>query len=155
MTDEQAPASRETDTKVAEAMGWKWYTFGPNLKRARELRWLDNPADRQMAYGPGIVEADGTEPIFGDSCRTVPRYSCKFEGWAAMQDVLAWIESRGMWYQLHGPFGPGEPHHAAATTIGCTGWNGRPDVQCAAPSLPLAVCRLALAVAKAQPEVKP
>lgn len=150
MTDDtKAPASRETDAAVARAMGWKWYTFGPGLNRAKELRWLDNPADRHMAYGPGIVEADGDEPVASDAYRSLRPYSADTDaGYAAMREVLAWLKSRGMRVVLETAFTPDDLDEASVFPCGKDGFATH---RLFAPSLPLAMCRLALAVNGAKP----
>jgi hypothetical protein len=139
--DTQAPAGRETDAKVARAMGWKWYTFGPKLARAKEVCWLDNPADR-LRWGSVIVEAVGDERIAHDAYSRVPTYSADTdEGYAAMREVLAWLNKLGIEVSL-------DQFADFQWIAQCTGTYG----EFRAPSLPLAVCRLALAVANAERE---
>jgi hypothetical protein len=73
--------------------------------------------------------------------KAIPPYSAETpDGYAAMASVLAWIESLG-WRPCM--------DHFSELSWEATGVCGKEQIDRIGESLPLAVCRLALAVAKA------
>lgn len=63
---------------------------------------------------------------------------------AAAWNVIERMQELGWWARLTTPFEPGQPWFCGFTPLGTSGWNGRPDHQEGAETMPLAICRCAL-----------
>lgn len=59
--------------------------------------------------------------------------------------VVTTMEARGWTWRFLTPFEAGGQYAAGLTPMGASGWNGRPDFEVLALSLPEAICRAALA----------
>lgn len=78
----------------------------------------------------------------GENCSDIPPYSTDL---AAAMLVVERMWQRGLWCQMRNPFTRDDEYWCGFTPLGTTGWNGRPDYRASAPTLPLAICRAALA----------
>lgn len=63
---------------------------------------------------------------------------------AAAWKVVERLQELGWHARLLTPFEPGQPYFCGFTPQGTTGWNGRPDHEASAETMPLAICRAAL-----------
>lgn len=58
-----------------------------------------------------------------------------------LEELAQRAEDRGWWLQYQSPFDRGHEHFIGLTKLGCSGWNGHPDLERHAPSLVEAVER--------------
>lgn len=94
----------------------------------------------RTAYG-----VRGQHPDWPDHVGTPLPYSADTaQGWAAMRSILIRMQELGWHARLTTPFQPGQRYHCGFTPHGTSGWNGRPDHDAGAASMPLAICLAAL-----------
>mgnify|MGYP001598678490 FL=1 len=122
---------RHLDALLAEHLfGWTDFRQEPK----RKGRYFSSHGETVLV---------GTDP---DGYRAVgisvfPSYSINYAG---MGQVLEAMSGRGWHARLTTPFDAGENCHAGFTPKGMTGWNGQPDHEAHAPTLPEAVAWAAL-----------
>jgi hypothetical protein len=135
------PAGHELDLLVAErVMGWTWV----------ETRVAGTNERARVFAAPGATTDDGTwtrADVRRNRNAPNARYSTDI---AAAWKVVGEMERRGFHARLKTPFDPKSDkvaveHHAGFTPHGMTGWNGLPDHRGFADTMPLAICRAALA----------
>ena len=78
----------------------------------------------------------------------IPHYSALI--YLAML-VQGEMQKRGYWMRLDSPFYLGDTWRVGFTSLGASGWNGRPDYASPGNTPALAICRAALRVVFEQP----
>ena len=78
-----------------------------------------------------------------------PHYSTELK---AAFEAVAEMQRRGYWLRLISPFQPGQPWWAGFTSLGASGWNGRPDYEASGPTPMVAICRAALLTIRGKEE---
>lgn len=142
---DDSTAGQATDALIAEQLfGYVWMQVKTGIVvegNPSPYRFLADPA-WVAGLGWYVVAADMAQRIvYQDS---TPKYSTDIA--AAFAVVMA-MEARGYWCQMRTPFMPpqGDGYWAGFTPHATTGWNGTPDHWTSAETLPLAICRAALA----------
>lgn len=150
-------ASREKDAEVASkvfglrvvALDWPC-GYEPDGCDYEAEHFPDEMLSSYTERGPVYVPEHGIWPPVasptgkdGRFCavKPVPFYSTSWSDAALVLDELAKTHH----WRLLSPFLPGEPWFAGLTPHGCTGWNGRPDVEASGKTGPEAICKAALA----------
>lgn len=132
---------RELDALIAIAVfGWRWAAYD-----------YANIGKRVALYSP---EEQARLPLQYDDLQGIPReerwdeglphYSTSHDDAFAALDAAA--TTHKMHYRILSPFNIGEPYWCGFTPFGCSGWNGRPDHEESAPTLPHAICKAILAL---------
>lgn len=151
MSSEQL-AGRELDAAIAEKLfGWRWYEFdgrinGYTLGRVRAFvagQWSNAEIDVRNC-------SDMTLPLAADWPQPPPRYS---ESWDAMRLVVEAMMMRGWFVDVKcGDYQTGRSYDVEfhRWDDGC----GAIEVQSTAETLPVAVCRAALAALEHEAELR-
>lgn len=134
-------AGRLLDAEIAEKiMGWtRWENYltgdweGPD-----DVTYFAVGEDGVVVYEPN---ERGDVSFFFEPSRAM------VDAWR----VVRMMGTRGFHAKLQTPFIPGDANHAGFTQHGTSGWNGRPDYGGDADSMPLAICRAALAALPPHP----
>lgn len=123
--------------------------------KGRELDvWL---FERAFAGTTEIEEIGGrqwywvSDRGYEDACGAVevPEFSTDLT--AAMQ-LAEQLTDRFHW-RIHSPFQQGDKWFAGLTPLGVTGWNGRPDYEAGANTLPEALARVAYRALRGEEDV--
>lgn len=128
--------NHDIDVQVALALGWyQWDGMhdwdGPDNVT---FFFADKQWDRLSVYEPG-----------SDDINRFVSFSTKIaDAWSLVERMEKTHHAR-----LKTPFFPGEPYFCGVTPHGVTGWNGRPDVYEPGETMPLAICRCFLELARA------
>lgn len=142
-------AGRDLDATIAiHLFGWKWMLRKGENDTA--LRFLAPPNYKER---DSDLPSNGNEPCWSDwDSMGLPHYSAILSSaWL----VIEKMDEDGFWCQMRTPFGKGsnnDGYWAGFTPHLTTGWNGRPDHQTSAESMPLSICRASLKCAMEEKE---